>query len=277
MLSVIICTRNKDISPEQHQNIESSIGVDSEVVVIDNSDNSESLFSAYNKGVRRAKGDILCFMHDDVMFRTENWGNIVEKHFEEDPTLGMMGFAGAHFLPSMPMYWDESPYISEYDLTTRNGQTEECFFLEHFEDKPTIEVAAVDGLCFFIRKELFNQIRFDETTFKGFHLYDMDISMQVRKVGYKVCVCRDILVEHFYNYSPTKAGYEVFESNLELFYNKWSDSFPLAVGLEGLTNGMVAQLDKYVKQKMELERSYNGIRQSKAYRLGKTILRPFNV
>lgn len=274
MISVIICTRDTDISTEQRRKIEESAGAEIEIVVIDNSKGGESIFSAYNKGVSRAKGDILCFMHDDVMFLTEEWGKFARRHFDEDERLELMGFAGAHFLPSTPMYWHDSPFISEYDLTTRGRQTEECFFLEHFGDKSLVEVAAVDGLCFFMRRNIFDNVRFDEETFDGFHLYDMDICMQVRETGYKVAVCNDILVEHFYNASPSKKGYELFEKNLQLFYNKWSSHFPLAVGLDGMNEGMITQLDRYVKQKLQSDKAYHGIYHSKAYRLGKALVKP---
>ena len=290
MISIIICTRRPHALQELSENVSQTIGVPFETVLVDNSDNRYSLCAAYNEGVRRAKGDILCFMHDDVMFRTAGWGKIARRHFEEDGKLGLMGFAGAHLLPSTPMYWHDSPFISEYDLTTRGGETEECFFTELFkkqdgrsrygtgtERKTLVEVAAVDGLCFLVRKNLFDTISFDESTFEGFHLYDMDICMQVREAGYKVAVCNDILVEHFYNASPSKKGYDLFEKNLQKFYDKWSSRFPMAVGLDGMTEGMIIQLDRYVKQKLKSDKAYRGIYHSKAYRIGKALLKPLKI
>lgn len=274
MISAIICSRSKDIASDQRSNIEETVGADVEIVVIDNSANTETIFSAYNKGVKSAKGDLLCFVHDDVMFRTNGWGRLIETHFLADEKLGMIGFAGAHFLPDVSMYWDESPFISEHNLTTRNRQTEQCFSLEHFGENALSEVAAIDGMCFFVRRSLFDSIAFDEATFNGFHLYDMDISMQVRRTGFKVCVCKDVLVEHFYDYNPNKAGFGLFETNLRKFYEKWSSQLPLAVGLEGMTKGVVSQLNEYVKRQMELKESLEKIRESKAYRLGKAFLSP---
>lgn len=274
MISAIICSRSKDIASDQRSNIEETVGADVEIVVIDNSANTETIFSAYNKGVKSAKGDLLCFVHDDVMFRTNGWGRLIETHFLAEEKLGMIGFAGAHFLPDVPMYWDESPFISEHNLTTRNGQTEQCFSLEHFGENALSEVAAIDGMCFFVRRSLFDSIAFDEATFNGFHLYDMDISMQVREAGFKVCVCNDVLVEHFYDYNPSKAGFGLFETNLRKFHEKWFSRLPLAVGLGGMTGGVVSQLNEYVKRQMELKKSLEIIGESKAYRLGKTLLHP---
>ena len=87
MISIIICSRNKDIPSELKQNIADTIGVDYELVVIDNSRNQYSIFSAYNEGVKRAKGDMLCFMHEDVVFKNCNWGERVIKHFQNNKSL----------------------------------------------------------------------------------------------------------------------------------------------------------------------------------------------
>ena len=274
MISIVICSRKPDISAELRQNIAETIGCEYELFVIDNSSNQYSIFQAYNEGVKRSTGEVLCFMHDDVLFRSSNWGDTIKTHFQEKESVGVIGFAGAHFLPDMPMYWDESPLISEYNLTTRKGQTEQCFSLEHFGGKALAEVAVADGMCLFVRKSLFDRIAFDEATYQGFHLYDMDISMQVRKAGYKVCVCNDVLVEHFYEFNPNKAGYDLFELNLQKFYDKWSSQLPLAVGLNDMTDGMITQLNGYVIRKMRMEESYKGVLRSKAYRIGKTVLSP---
>lgn len=274
MISIVICSRNPDVSTELKQNIAETIGCEYELVVIDNSSNQYSIFQAYNEGVRRSMGEVLCFMHDDVLFRSSNWGGTIKTHFQENESVGVIGFAGTHFLPDMPMYWDESPLISEYNLTTKRGKTEKCFSVEHFGNHSIVEVVAVDGLCFFMRRILFEKVAFDEKTFSGFHLYDMDICMQAREAGYKVCVCNNVLVEHFYEFNPDKVGYDLFESNLQKFYDKWSSQLPLAVGLNGMTDGMIFQLNNYVIQKIRLEKSYKGVLCSKAYRIGKTLLNP---
>lgn len=52
MLSLIICSRTPRISEELERNIAETIGCEYELVVIDNSKNKYSIFSAYNQGVR---------------------------------------------------------------------------------------------------------------------------------------------------------------------------------------------------------------------------------
>ena len=74
MLSLIICSRTPKISNKLEKNIAETIGCEYELVVIDNSQNKYSIFSAYNEGVKRARGSVLCFMHDDIIYKTANWG-----------------------------------------------------------------------------------------------------------------------------------------------------------------------------------------------------------
>ena len=223
MISIIICSRKPAIPTELRLNITETIGCEYELVVIDNSCNQLSIFQAYNEGVQRANGDILCFMHDDVLFRTPNWGEKINIHFQADERMGLIGFAGTHFLPDTPVYWYSSPFVSQRNLNNDQGIVEEHFHEDWFGERNLIEVVAVDGFCFFVRRSLFDRFVFDQETYKGFHLYDMDCCMQVIHAGYKVGVCRDVLAEHCWSESKqfSKKGGDLFEHNLELFVKKW--------------------------------------------------------
>ena len=272
MISIVICSRTVGVCSELRQNINETIGCEYELVVIDNSSNTYSIFQAYNEGVRRAQGDILCFMHEDVLFRTENWGQAVANHFASDDQIGLVGFAGSHFLPNTPMYWYSSPFISQRNMNNDQGVVEEHFHEGWFGEKSIIEVVAVDGFCFFVRKSLFDQIAFDENTYKGFHLYDMDICMQVINVGCKVCVCRDVLAEHCWSESKqfSKQGAELFMENLERFSKKWHESLPVHRGIN-LPSEVFERANALYGQLYEAKQ----IRKSKAYLLGKALLSPF--
>lgn len=272
MFSFIICSRSSDVSAEFKLNIALTIGCEYELVVIDNSSNTYSIFQAYNEGVRRAQGDILCFMHEDVLFRTQDWGRIIESHFASDDRIGLIGFAGTHFLPDTPMYWYSSPFISQRNLNNDQGKVEEHFHEEWFGENNLIEVVAVDGFCFFVKNSLFDRTGFDEKTYKGFHLYDMDICMQVIDAGSKVFVCRNVLAEHCWSESKqfSKQGADLFMSNLERFTNKWHESLPVYRGLN-LPTEVFERVNALYGQLYEAKQ----IRKTKAYLLGKTLLYPF--
>lgn len=271
MLSIIICSRKRDALVKLEQNIAETIGCEYEMVVVDNSTNKYSIFQAYNEGVRRVKGEILCFIHEDVLFRSKNWGTTVEKHFNDDEQIGVIGFAGTHFLPDTPMYWYSSPFVSQRNLNNDHGVVEEHFHEDWFKGEDLIEVVAVDGFCFFARKSLFDRISFDDKTYKGFHMYDMDICMQVIEAGYKVCVCRSVLAEHCWSESKqfSKQGGDLFFYNLDLFTQKWHSRLPIHKGLD-LPEEMFSRMNRLCRQSYEAKQ----VRKSKAYKLGKAILSP---
>ena len=264
MLTVIICSRHSDISANLRRNILSTIGCEYELVIIDNSQGNYSIFSAYNEGAKRARGNILCFVHDDLLFKEINWGNKISQILSEDNNIGVVGVAGSHFLPRAPFYWWSSPFISEHNLTCGK----ECFNWLHPESS-LVDAVACDGMCMFFRKTIFEKIRFDEDHFKGFHCYDMDICMQVLQEGYRVCITNEILVDHQWQ--------EQYQNNelekwLDVFYEKWNQSLPIWKGVECLPNFTLNRLNNLCLQMCDAKK----VRRSKAYRLGHHILHPLS-
>ena len=251
MISIIICSRYREVPLELRDNLSETTGCEYELLFIDNSKGGYNIFQAYNDGVSRSNGDILCFMHEDVLFRSIGWGERITQYFKEDRKIGVIGFAGSHYLPDAPMYWYSSPFISQRNLNNDQGVVKEHRHEDWFAGRSLIEVVAVDGFCFFVRKSLFEYIRFDEETYGGFHLYDMDICMQALENKYKVCVCRDILAEHCWSQKKlfTKEGSDLFIHNLSLFANKWKSKkmLPIWRGLD-LPAEMFRRVSRVYKQ-----------------------------
>lgn len=104
MISIVICSRNPEMSSTLRTNIDASIGVPYELIVVDNSRNEHSIFSAYNLGVSGCTGKVICFMHDDILYRSENWGAAVLDHFK-NPAIGMIGVGGTRYLSRIPGIW----------------------------------------------------------------------------------------------------------------------------------------------------------------------------
>jgi glycosyltransferase involved in cell wall biosynthesis len=195
MISVVVCTQ-KPVSDTAHErNIRKTAGADIEYLRIDNSSNSYSLAAAYNKGVEQSEGNIIVFMHDDVFFMEGNWAAVLESKFANEST-GLVGVAGTQYLFADNPGWVVAgrPFIRGHVIhELNNGQV---YTLTVFNwERPDAEVVAVDGLFFAIRKDLFTTIRFDEQTFDGFHFYDLDICMQVRR-SHKLIVTWDLLIKH---------------------------------------------------------------------------------
>ncbi len=227
MISIITCSRAPELSAGLQQNITDTIGTDYELVTINNANNEHTIFEAYNEGVRLAKGDVFCFMHDDVLFRSADWGKVVYRAFE-NKRCGLVGVIGCQFLSNKVQPWwhlghhlgciTQGHFVNGEYRTLQDGEALQ---------EESKEGVAVDGLWFCIKRELFKTIRFDDKTFDNFHCYDVDTCMQVIDAGFQVRVLRDVKIEHK---SGGNAGDEYY-GQMGRFINKWGDKLPISRGL----------------------------------------------
>lgn len=232
MISIIICSRTSEVADTFDSNIKATIGTEFEFVVIDNHDNRHSIFSAYNEGVKRAQGDILCFMHEDVTMHTANWG-IKVCQYMSDNTIGILSVVGSHIIPAAGDWrvgYTDHHVLSFIQRVPTFGAKPK-YFTKLTKDGikgHLTDVGAVDGVWFCIRKNYFDEgkLWFDEKNFDSFHIYDLDISMQMNTLNKRLVICDDILLEHFSegNYSTG------FFDALQVFQNKWQGKLPIIRG-----------------------------------------------
>jgi glycosyltransferase involved in cell wall biosynthesis len=178
------------------RNIAATVGAPFEYLRMDNHSSPRGICAVYNDGVRKARGDILVFVHEDVFFMEKGWGLRLEEKFHNNPDVGLVGVAGTQYLYADKMSWPAAGQPFLRGRVVHELDNSKHFIMTAFSlDKEDAEVVAVDGLFFAIRKTLFNHIRFDEETFDRFHFYDLDICMQVHKHA-KLMVTWDILLKH---------------------------------------------------------------------------------
>lgn len=224
MVSIIVCSTHNDIPDVLKDNIEESIGVPYELIVVDNSLNEYSIFEAYNIGVERSSYPYLCFIHEDVMFRSRLWGKLLCEAFRQNEVIGLIGVIGTTILPYLPLGWWSSDIICGNVI-----QSDKSKKIKHnheylkTESTPILSSAVVvDGLFLSMPRTIFDIVKFDTTNFNGFHCYDLDICMQVITNGYKVFVAENIVIEHF---SMGNAD-ERFIEALRKFNKKWEKMLP---------------------------------------------------
>lgn len=274
MLSIIICNRSPIIEPALEENIHQTVGVEHEIVSIDNSCAQYSIFQAYNQGVEKARGEVLCFMHDDVRFRSQGWGALVESLFAEDGKLGALGVDGGHYMPDCPCSWT-SCYTTSFHTwrDEPDGSCKEYSNTEFADGKRLVEVASIDGLWMCIRRSLFDTIRFDDQTFTGFHCYDSDICMQILAIGYRIKVTYDVDIVHNSNgnYNPQ------FFKNIELWHKKWHHLLPVTRGIV-LTDQEQQIHQRYALELLERHKEAANLYMrlhSPEYRLGHFLMKPY--
>jgi glycosyltransferase involved in cell wall biosynthesis len=212
MLSIIICSRTYAINDDLSENIKNTVGCEYELIVIDNSETTYSIFKAYNLGIDKSTGDYLCFIHDDILFHTTGWGNIIQHIFSEDQQIGLIGVAGAKSKTKIPSLWWSCPQEDKIaSIIQHIPDRETQRWNSGFEEESIVEVVAVDGVFMAMRKD--SGIRFN-SKMKGFHNYDLNLSFECKKLGYKIMVTNEILIEHF---SLGTIKEEWLESSYELF------------------------------------------------------------
>jgi hypothetical protein len=220
MISVIVCSKQPASWDFHQRNVDKTIGSEYEYIRIDNTSNSFGICAAYNKGVQQSKGEILVFVHEDCFFMEVGWGNVVCKKFKADNKIGLIGVAGTQYLFENNPFWVAAGQPFAKGRVVHQDKKGTSIILTVFSwDKEDAEVVAVDGLFFAIKRELFNRIKFDENTFSGFHFYDLDISMQVRKT-HKLIVTWDILVKHFSGGNTNQEWHAAGKKFLEKYKNE---------------------------------------------------------
>ena len=223
MLSIIICSRNKVLSKEFTENIKVTVGVDYEIIYIDNSENKYSIFAAYNLGITQSKYPYLCFVHEDVFFHTSDWGEKVISHLQDTKT-GIIGVAGSDLVTRIPASWANMISQGHNIILTDNARKKptEIILLPKNYNLSKRSSIILDGLFMCMRKDLTNKIHFDENL-KGFHGYDYDISLQSIMAGYTNYVIYDIKLEHF---SGGKTSILYFRNLISIF-KKWENNLPI--------------------------------------------------
>lgn len=214
MISVITCSRTNQVDLKFQQNIYETIGADFELIVIDNSEKKYTIFEAYNKAIKESNGDVLCFIHDDILFHTQNWGKILELEFKENPNFDLIGVAGTKVKTHYPTgWWDCDNEYKVINIIQHENQKiqKQCL---GFTNNNLQEVLVIDGVFMALKKK--NNFLFD-TSLKGFHNYDLNLSYIVRENQKKVGVTKKILIEHF---SIGKLNSDWFFSTI-LFHKKY--------------------------------------------------------
>ncbi|WP_245738607.1 glycosyltransferase [Pedobacter rhizosphaerae] len=203
-------------------NIQDTVGVDHEIIVINNENNQYSITQAYNIGVSKAKFEIVCFMHDDITYNSKNWGRKVISHFK-NPKVGAIAVAGSPFHSFFPGSWFSSKILNIYLLQGDKNKDKLSYINQINQITESNEIVSFDGCWFCVRKKMFSKIRFDEVNFKGFHFYDADLALQIYRTGMKVITVNDILISHF---SGGSMNLDYIKHSM-LFHQKWKRELPV--------------------------------------------------
>lgn len=236
MISIIVSYRDADYLDQLSKNIKETIGTEYEIIPIENNNAKYSICEAYNIGGSKSRFPYLCFVHEDVVFHTIDWGKVLVKLLAQQD-IGLVGVAGASYKAAIASaWWDtEPPYHRAHIKQHYKGEV----LMENKNPNQLDfdEVKSVDGVFLATRKEIWKEFSFDQKNFKGFHLYDADFSAAV-STKYKLLVTYQILIEHF---SPGNSFSSDWLRSALIFQQKWKNNLPAFVGKLQLREKLAAE------------------------------------
>jgi hypothetical protein len=225
MFSIIICSVCPQRLEALKTNIGQSIGVDYEVIAIDNSQKKWPIAKVYNYGAGKAKFPFLFFVHEDVRFHSNGWGEYIIRKMQE-PDCGVIGFAGSKIRIDCFAGWCQGDeYTVSYLFQGLHNGLTEFRVANAYLERPFEEVITLDGLGLFVRREVWEKYPFDEELLTSFHCYDIDFTLQIAYAHLKnyVCCSNKVLIEHFSlgNFD------ERWFSNTMRCHQKWKRKLPM--------------------------------------------------
>ncbi|HYT46225.1 MAG TPA: glycosyltransferase [Methylomirabilota bacterium] len=225
MISFITISQSDEKVGALNQNLELVFGRSSpwELLVADGSE--LDIFQGFNKMAAEANGDNLIFLHDDVRLLCNR--ECFDKPFEllSKPFTGIIGAAGTVYMPADGCWW-KAPHTDCRGAVYHPSKTDTIFGV-HLNAWPHMtarfgETLICDGVLLMCSKRTFNKLEgFDEGTFKGFHFYDIDISLRAHLHGLQNYVAPIPVLHNSYGFTN-----ENWEENRLRFISKHKKILP---------------------------------------------------
>ncbi len=191
-VSIITCVNDFEV---YNANIKDGVYAPrTQLLPVDNTDNSMSVAKALNVGIERAVHEIVVCCHQDVLFPA-GWVDTLHRQIMEvGPEFGVLGTFGVDV-------------VGQYA-----GNIKDPHNNPKLGDLPC-EAQSLDEHCLVIRKS--SGLRFDEEL-GGFHMYGADICLEATFLGLKNYVV-DAWLEHL---SGGKVD-DGFRETADKFMDKW--------------------------------------------------------
>lgn len=144
-----------------------------ELILLDNTTGQfESASNALNRGGKKAKGEYIMFVHQDVELSSVSWLKDAEKNLEFIPNLGIAGVAGMSEKGNTPKERGRNVIKSGGRIWEWGNPIQ----------KPE-PVQTLDECLVIIPKSVFNLLQFDEKVCNDWHLYAVDYCLSARESG----------------------------------------------------------------------------------------------
>jgi tetratricopeptide (TPR) repeat protein len=215
-ISVVICS----VDPVKFADVTAMYGrllagVPHEIVAIHD---ARSLCEGYNRALRQARGEWIVFSHDDIEVLADDFAARLARHLTSHQ---LVGVCGTSRLTGGTWHAAGWPHLRGLVAHRYPDSGRFRVMVLDAEADVSTDVQALDGLFFAARREVVERIRFDEQTFDGFHLYDLDFSFAAHLAGFDVAVCHDIPMIH-YTYADASGYVDAYREYIGRFERKYA-------------------------------------------------------
>ncbi len=172
-----------------------------------------------NKGIMKARGEIVVFLDDDAIIESDYLNN-VEEFFSNHPEVDIVG--GPQLTPINDRGFAK---ISGYGLSSRFGAwklSNRYSGNKEILDADETSITSANLIC---KKKVFGKVKFDENIFPG---EDPKFIADAKKMGYRVAYSPEIVVYHrrrptlnsfvkqIFNYGMVRPKKESFLTTLKM-------------------------------------------------------------
>ena len=154
---------------------------------------ARSLCEGYNRGIRKARGDLIVLSQDDVVMLTPDFAAKLLAHLRN---YDLVGIAGTTRLTSGN--WIDAGWPHLHGQIGSQIRTPGSLVVTMYQIGGAIApgAQALDGAFLALRREAFERVQFDESTFDGAHLHDLDFTFSAYLAGLRTAVCNDLCLIH---------------------------------------------------------------------------------
>lgn len=146
-----------------------------QIIVIDNNKKNLGFAKACNLGAKKAKGEYLFFLNNDIMLGKEAISLLIKK-LQSNPKIAIAGGTVRNYDDKKILHRSLGVDIFGFPLTTRKS-----FYIE--------------GCAIMIKKQVFEKLYFDADYFM-FH-EDIDLAWRARLLGYKMGFVNNACIYHW--------------------------------------------------------------------------------
>jgi GT2 family glycosyltransferase len=191
MVSIIICSINAQRYSAICDNLRGLFGNEPHEFI--GIHDARSMAEGYSRGIRASRGDNIIVCHDDIEILSPDFCTRLMPRISQYDLLGVAGstrLAGARWSTAGP------PHL--FGQVTHFLPAENVYVVSIWSSlvRCVPHMRVMDGLFLAGKRKLFESIGFDEQTFGGFHLYDLDFTLRASQAGFNLAVCNDFCVIH---------------------------------------------------------------------------------